>query len=202
MGHFTTPEAPEVYAFLREAADRGLKSAVLEVSSHALALKRVEGLTFRVGVFVNFYPDDHLDFHGTAEAYFRAKALLVERSDLAVLARSLPHFPRLAQRPHLSFGEGGEVYAEGLRETPEGLAFRLHTPWGSGEAFLPLLGAYNLENALAASAAALALGVGAGRCWRASPPSPGCRAGWRWSSRPPSAWSLTSPTPGRAWRPP
>ena len=160
VGHFTTPEAPEVYAFLREAADRGLKSAVLEVSSHALALKRVEGLTFRVGVFVNFYPDDHLDFHGTAEAYFRAKALLVERSDLAVLARSLPHFPRLAQRPHLSFGEGGEVYAEGLRETPEGLAFRLHTPWGSGEAFLPLLGAYNLENALAASAAALALGVG------------------------------------------
>ena len=160
VGHFTTPEAPEVYAFLREAADRGLKSAVLEVSSHALALKRVEGLTFRVGVFVNFYPDDHLDFHGTAEAYFRAKALLVERSDLAVLARSLPHFPRLAQKPHLSFGEGGEVYAEGLRETPEGLAFRLHTPWGSGEAFLPLLGAYNLENALAASAAALALGVG------------------------------------------
>ena len=160
VGHFTTPEAPEVYAFLREAADRGLKSAVLEVSSHALALKRVEALTLRVGAFVNFYPDDHLDFHGTAEAYFRAKALLVERSDLAVLARSLPHFPRLAQKPHLSFGEGGEVYAEGLRETPEGLAFRLHTPWGSGEAFLPLLGAYNLENALAASAAALALGVG------------------------------------------
>jgi len=158
IGHFTTPEAPEVYAFLREAADRGLKEAVLEVSSHALALKRVEGLTFQVGVFVNFYPDDHLDLHGTPEAYFQAKALLVERSELAVLSTGLPHLDRLRKRPHLLFGPGGEVWAEGVREEG-GLSFTLHTPWGKGEAFLPLLGAYNVENALAASAAALAAGV-------------------------------------------
>jgi UDP-N-acetylmuramoyl-L-alanyl-D-glutamate--2,6-diaminopimelate ligase len=158
IGHFTTPEAPEVYAFLREAADRGLREAVLEVSSHALALKRVEGLTFRVGVFVNFYPDDHLDFHGTPEAYFNAKALLVERSDLAVLNTSLPHLERLRRRPHLLFGPGGEVWAEGVREE-EGLRFTLHTPWGKGEVHLPLIGAHNVENALAASAAALAAGV-------------------------------------------
>jgi UDP-N-acetylmuramoyl-L-alanyl-D-glutamate--2,6-diaminopimelate ligase len=158
IGHFTTPEAPEVHAFLREAANRGLREAVLEVSSHALALKRVEGLTFRVGVFVNFYPDDHLDFHGTPEAYFNAKALLVERSDLAVLNTSLPHLERLRQRPHLLFGPGGEVWAEGVREE-EGLRFTLHTPWGKGEVHLPLIGAHNVENALAASAAALAAGV-------------------------------------------
>lgn len=159
LGHFTTPEAPEVYAFLREAAERGLKAAVLEVSSHALALKRVEGLTFQIGVFVSFYPDDHLDFHGTAEAYFRAKALLVERSELAVLNTALPHLEQLQSRPHLLFGPGGEVFAEGLREEEGGLRFTLRTPWGSGEAFLPMLGAYNLENALAASAAALAHGL-------------------------------------------
>jgi UDP-N-acetylmuramoyl-L-alanyl-D-glutamate--2,6-diaminopimelate ligase len=158
IGHFTTPEAPEVYAFLREAANRGLKEAVLEVSSHALALKRVEGLTFRVGVFVNFYPDDHLDLHGTPEAYFQAKALLVERSDLAVLNTSLPHLERLRQRPHLLFGPGGEVWAEGVREE-DGLSFTLHTPWGKGEVHLPLIGAHNVENTLAASAAALAAGV-------------------------------------------
>ncbi len=159
FGHFTTPEAHRVYAFLREAADRGLGQAVLEVSSHALALKRVEGLAFRIGVFVSFYPDDHLDLHGTPEAYFQAKALLVERSELAVLSTGLPHLDRLRQRPHLLFGPGGEVWAEGLRETERGLAFTLHTPWGRGEAFLPVLGAYNLENALAASAAALAFGL-------------------------------------------
>ncbi|MGC8966781.1 MAG: Mur ligase family protein [Thermus sp.] len=159
LGHFTTPEAHRVYAFLREAADRGLREAVLEVSSHALALKRVEGLSYGIGVFVSFYPDDHLDLHGTPEAYFRAKALLVERSELAVLSTRLPHLDLLRRRPHLLFGSGGEVWAEGVRETEKGLAFALHTPFGRGEAFLPLLGAYNLENALAASAAALASGV-------------------------------------------
>ncbi|GGM95112.1 UDP-N-acetylmuramyl-tripeptide synthetase [Thermus composti] len=157
LGHFTTPEAPEVYAFLREAVDLGLEAAVLEVSSHALALKRVEGLSYRVGVFVSFYPDDHLDLHGTPEAYFQAKALLVERSELAVLNTALPHLDQLRGRPHLLFGPGGEVWAEGVREKEEGLAFTLHTPWGKGEAFLPMLGAYNVENALAALAAALAL---------------------------------------------
>lgn len=159
FGHFTTPEAPEVFGFLREAVDQGLVGAVLEVSSHALALKRVEGLAFGVGVFVNFYPDDHLDFHGTPEAYFQAKALLVERSALSVLNTGLPHLEALRARPHLLFGPGGEVFGEGLREEAEGLRFTLHTPWGRGEAFLPLLGGYNLENALAASAAALAQGV-------------------------------------------
>ncbi|WP_460388394.1 Mur ligase family protein [Thermus thalpophilus] len=159
LGHFTTPEAPEVYAFLREAADRGLKAAVLEVSSHALALKRVEGLAYRVGLFVSFYPDDHLDLHGTAENYFRAKALLVERSEVAVLHTSLPHLEALRKRPHLLVGPGGEVWAEGVREEAEGLRFRLQSPWGQGEAFLPLLGPYNVDNALMALAAALHFGI-------------------------------------------
>ncbi len=159
LGHFTTPEAPEVYGFLREAVERGLEAAVLEVSSHALALKRVEGLSYRIGVFVSFYPDDHLDLHGTPEAYFAAKALLVERSHLALLHTRLPHLKRFLTRPHLLFGPGGEVWGEGLREGEEGLRFTLHTPWGSGEAFLPMLGRYNLDNALAASAAALAYGL-------------------------------------------
>ncbi|GAA5335900.1 MULTISPECIES: Mur ligase family protein [Thermus] len=159
VGHFTTPEAPEVYAFLREAADLGLKAAVLEVSSHALALKRVEGLFYRVGLFVSFYPDDHLDLHGTAENYFRAKALLVERSEVAVLHTALPHLEALKKRPHLLVGPGGEVRAEGVREEEEGLRFRLQSPWGKGEAFLPLLGAYNVENALMAAGGALLLGL-------------------------------------------
>ncbi|MCS6868723.1 Mur ligase family protein [Thermus sp.] len=159
VGHFTTPEAPEVYGFLREAADRGLSAAVLEVSSHALALKRVEGLGYRIGVFVSFYPDDHLDLHGTPEAYFAAKALLVARAEVAVLHTGLPHLEGLRSRPHLLVGPGGEVWAQGVREEEGGVGFRLHTPWGQGEVFLPLLGAYNVDNALAAAAAALLYGV-------------------------------------------
>ncbi|MDM7325231.1 MAG: UDP-N-acetylmuramyl-tripeptide synthetase [Thermus sp.] len=173
IGHFTTPEAPEVYGFLKEAADLGLKAAILEVSSHALALKRVEGLSYRVGVFVNFYPDDHLDLHGTAEAYFAAKALLVERSELAILNSRLPQLKRFLSRPHLLFGPGGEVWGEDLEEDEEGLRFTLHTPWGIGEAFLPLLGAYNLDNALAASTAALAYGMPLDRLLEALATFPG-----------------------------
>ena len=162
VGHFTTPEAPEVYGFLARAVELGLSHAVLEVSSHALALKRVDGLSFQVGVFINFYPDDHLDFHGSEEAYFQAKALLLERSQKRVLGRTLldsPFAPLLPERPGLLFGEGGEVFASRLEETPGGLAFTLHTPFGEGRARLSLLGAYNLENALAAVGAGLLLGI-------------------------------------------
>ena len=162
VGHFTTPEAPEVYSFLAQAQGQGLTHAVLEISSHALALKRVEGLSFQVGVFVNFYSDDHLDLHGTPQAYFQAKALLLERSKQAVINQALldsPFAPLLPAKPHLAFGKAGGLWATHLEETPQGLAFTLKTPWGSGRGRLPLLGAYNLENALAAAGAGLLLGI-------------------------------------------
>ncbi|MGQ9692480.1 MAG: Mur ligase family protein [Thermaceae bacterium] len=157
VGHFTTPEAPEVYRFLAQAVGRGLTHAVLEVSSHGLALKRVEGLSYEVGVFTNFYPDDHLDFHGSEEAYFQAKALLLQRSQEKVVSRAL--LDRLPPGAYLTFGKGGEVQAEEVLEGADGLEFTLHTPWGKGRARLPLLGVYNLDNALAALSAALLLGL-------------------------------------------
>ena len=73
----TTPEAPDMQAMLREMADRGCRAAVMEVSSHALALRRVDGTRFAAGVFTNL-TRDHLDFHGDMEAYAAAKRRLFE----------------------------------------------------------------------------------------------------------------------------
>ena len=74
---YTTPEAPDLYELLREMADAGVTHAVMEVSSHALAQRRVRGLEFAAGVFTNL-TQDHLDFHGSMEEYFRAKRLMFE----------------------------------------------------------------------------------------------------------------------------
>ena len=68
----TTPEAPDMQAMLREMADRSCRAAVMEVSSHALALRRVDGTRFAAGVFTNL-TRDHLDFHRDMEAYAIAK---------------------------------------------------------------------------------------------------------------------------------
>ena len=73
----TTPEAPEVQALLREMVDRGCGACAMEVSSHALSLRRVDGMTFAAGVFTNL-TRDHLDFHADMEAYFQAKRRLFE----------------------------------------------------------------------------------------------------------------------------
>ena len=73
----TTPEAPDVQQLLNEMLEQGSRSAVMEVSSHALSLKRVDGMKFAAGVFTNL-TRDHLDFHADMEAYFAAKRRLFE----------------------------------------------------------------------------------------------------------------------------
>src|SRR2546422_3308908 len=73
----TTPEAPDVQGLLREMVDRGCGACAMEVSSHALSLRRVDGMKFAAGVFTNL-TRDHLDFHATMETYFQAKRRLFE----------------------------------------------------------------------------------------------------------------------------
>jgi UDP-N-acetylmuramoyl-L-alanyl-D-glutamate--2,6-diaminopimelate ligase len=81
---FTTPEAPEVQALLATMIERGGTDVAMEVSSHALALGRVDGIEFAVGAFTNL-SEDHLDFHADMTDYFRAKAALFERTENAVI---------------------------------------------------------------------------------------------------------------------
>ncbi len=157
-GHFTTPEAPQVQELLRKFVDAGCDTAVLEVSSHALALERVRGIEYNVGVWTNLEAE-HLDFHGTMDAYFREKRKLLERSSFGILNIEDSHYPQL-EMPHWSYGDGGDWHAHDVRETARGLEFGVVSPIGAFAAFVPMIGGFNATNALAAMATAARLGLG------------------------------------------
>ena len=172
-GHFTTPEAPELQAVLAEMVRRGETHAVVETSSHALAQHRVADVDYDLAVWTHLSPE-HLDFHGDMESYFEAKASLVRRAPFAVLNAACPFARRLTERPHLAYGEGGDIWAEELVEEPGGLKFLVRTKSGEAyPAYLPMIGAYNVENALAALGAASALGLPLGEATRALASFPG-----------------------------
>jgi UDP-N-acetylmuramoyl-L-alanyl-D-glutamate--2,6-diaminopimelate ligase len=156
-GHFTTPEAPQVYELLHRFADAGCTHAVLEVSSHALALERVTGIAYDIGVWVSFFPDDHIDFHGSEEAYFAAKRLLLERSRFGVLNASERYYPQF-DLPHWSFGGDGDWRTLEVTEDAFGLQLEVASPVGQFTARVPMIGAFNALNVLAA----LAVGARAG----------------------------------------
>ena len=162
----TTPEAPDLAPLLAELVAAGGTLAVMEVSSHAIVLDRIAGLPFDVAVWTNL-TRDHLDFHGTIEAYFDAKRRLVEHlrydppgrrvigADDAMMARLLAE-PRAGDLG-FGLGDGCSVTARDARLSIEGTAFTLVTPAGEAAVELPLVGAHNLRNALAAAGAAVAL---------------------------------------------
>ncbi|MEJ2758303.1 MAG: Mur ligase family protein, partial [Anaerolineales bacterium] len=136
--HVTTPEAFEVQHYLRRMADAGLEFAVLETTSHGLAARRVQGKDFDIGVITNI-THEHLDYHGSWEAYMQAKARLVEGLSalkhkqhtippLAVLNRDDRSYPHLVARVHASqitYGQHPEadVRADQIENTPEYLRF-------------------------------------------------------------------------------
>jgi UDP-N-acetylmuramoyl-L-alanyl-D-glutamate--2,6-diaminopimelate ligase len=163
----TTPEATDLAPLLRELADTGGSVAVMEVSSHALALDRVAGLEFDVAVWTNL-TRDHLDFHPGLEAYYATKASLAEllRRDppgRRVIGLDDPFMARLAGTPRasdLTFGFGPACTVTALQTAPdfEGTTFRLRTPAWEAHVRLPLVGRHNVRNGLAAAAAAVALG--------------------------------------------
>jgi UDP-N-acetylmuramoyl-L-alanyl-D-glutamate--2,6-diaminopimelate ligase len=159
----TTPDAPALHQFLRAALDRGANDVILEVSSHALELGRIGGLLFETAAITNITPD-HIDFHGSFEAYTRVKASLLQHlapGGLAVLNHDDPVVYGLPGRddvPHIDFGlsPGAEIRAR-IRE----LGVH-HSRWEwfrqgdqMGEIRLPLPAAHNVMNALAALAMAM-----------------------------------------------
>src|SRR5579864_8555956 len=161
-GH-TTPESSDLYRTLREMRDAGARAAAMEVSSHALAMQRVAGVAFDVAVFTNL-TRDHLDYHQDMESYFAAKrglfAQLKPGARAAVNAGDSYGRRLAAELPEaLTFGEGGAVRASAVRLSEGGIAARLETPRGPLEIDSPLLGRYNLDNLLAAAAAAEVLGL-------------------------------------------
>jgi UDP-N-acetylmuramoyl-L-alanyl-D-glutamate--2,6-diaminopimelate ligase len=163
----TTPGPLTLRRLLAEARDAGASACAMEVSSHALAQGRVEGLSFRAGVLTNFQ-SDHLDYHGTREAYLEAKALLfsgLSRSAAAVLNGDDPVAPEIARRCRgrvLHYGQHArcDVRASRVLLAADGTSFRLSIA-GEGEVDVrtPLVGAHNVANFAAAVTAAHALGV-------------------------------------------
>ncbi len=165
----TTPEAAELHGLLRRLVNAGKQAAVLEVSSHGLALKRVEGIPFRAAVFTNL-TRDHLDFHGTWEAYFAAKARLFEclpAEAIAVLNADDAHAAELARRTQahiVTYGCGpeAEVRLQRAATGPPGTHLCLDTPAGPIEVQTHLIGRFNYYNAMAVVATGLALNLEAG----------------------------------------
>lgn len=151
--HFTTPEAPEVQRLLREMVTAGCEAAVLEISSHALALERVRGVQFEVGVFTNLTPE-HLDFHGDMQNYFDTKKSLLERSEFGIVNADNEWTAKLSEK-YDSFGLSEHVdwRATEVQQTPQGLTFRIEFGNEGRTVFLPMIGDFNVSNALAAVAA-------------------------------------------------
>jgi UDP-N-acetylmuramoyl-L-alanyl-D-glutamate--2,6-diaminopimelate ligase len=167
----TTPEAPDLMRMLRDWRSRGATAVAMEVSSHALSLERTYGLAFDVGVFTNL-TQDHLDFHGTLEAYRDAKARLFRAETRGDRTKRFSGainvddpagvwIKERADCPVLGFGAGpgADLRAEDIRLRPDGTSFRVRERDEATELSLRLRGAFNAMNALAAFAAGRALGI-------------------------------------------
>ena len=167
----TTPEAPVLHDLLAQMVSAGCRSAVMEVSSHALEQKRVAGVDFDVAVFTNL-TRDHLDYHGTMETYFEAKAQLFidlgKNGGRTVgivnvddeWGRKLAGLPGL-KTDILTLGTGpdADLRAVDVQVTSSGSSFRALTPWGQTAVTTRLLGRFNVSNALAALGACGSLDV-------------------------------------------
>jgi UDP-N-acetylmuramoyl-L-alanyl-D-glutamate--2,6-diaminopimelate ligase len=161
-GHFTSAEAPEVQALLARFRDAGLDHVVLESSSHGLALHRLDAVAYDLAVWTNLSPE-HLDFHGDMDGYLAAKRLLIERAGAAVLNRDDPHYPAFATAATeaIPYGLDPEAAwrASAIEARPGALRFTLEVGGERLPADLPMVGGYNVHNALAALAAADRLGL-------------------------------------------
>ncbi len=167
--HVTTPDPLTVQGFLAEMVANGLTYAVLEATSHGLDQHRVDGSCFDVAVITNI-THEHLDYHGSYEAYRKAKARLVEllaetppkpqgNPRTTVLNRDqedlFPFLQDKAPGPVVSFGlhPQAHVRAIGVESGPQGLRFTIQGPGFQFPVVSPLVGDYNVSNILAAVAA-------------------------------------------------
>ncbi len=161
----TTPEAPDLHRLFKDMRDQGVEACSMEVSSHALSQHRVDGTHFTVAGFTNL-SQDHLDFHGSMEEYYRAKALLFtpEFASRGVIVLADDWARRLAresQIPAATVAAGVEDSADYTIGDVDGLAFTLSGPHGSIRAQSPLPGDFNISNTALALAMLLESGVSA-----------------------------------------
>ena len=152
----TTPDAPELQARLAALRDEGVGAVAMEVSSHGLAMQRVDGTWFAATAFTNL-SQDHLDVHGTMEAYFAAKARLFDPAftDLAVIGIDDAYGRLLLDAAIVRKVGWSMAEASDLQLRPDGSTFR----WRGVEVHVSLPGRFNVANALCAGAVAAELGM-------------------------------------------
>lgn len=159
----TTPESFEVQHLFRQMADAGCTHVVMEVSSHALALDRVYGVRYQVGIFTNL-TQDHLDFHKTMEAYCDAKAILFRNCGTGVVNADDPWTPRLLRNASckvLTYAEHApaDLRAEGIVLGADHIAFDAVTETERVPIRVNIPGGFMVYNTLDVLGAALALGI-------------------------------------------
>jgi len=169
----TTPESLDLMRIMRKMADAGVGDVLLEVSSHALDQGRTRACPFRVAVFTNL-SRDHLDYHGSTDAYFEAKSALFTslkkhhsgRRPMAVINMDDPWGPPLKEMTSAEvitygFGKGCDVQAVDVRASDTGTSVVFKTPKGEAVVRSALIGDFNVQNMMAAAATAMAIGLGA-----------------------------------------
>lgn len=159
----TTPESFEVQHLFRQMADAGCTHVVMETSSHALALDRVYGVRYQVGIFTNL-TQDHLDFHKTMEAYCDAKAILFRNCGTGVVNADDPWTPRLLRNASckvLTYAEHApaDLRAEGIALGADHIAFDAVTETERVPVRVNIPGGFMVYNTLDVLGAALALGI-------------------------------------------
>lgn len=159
----TTPEAIELHSIFKKMADEGCKYAVMEVSSHALALHRCEGLSFEVGVFTNL-TEDHLNYHKDMDDYAAAKSKLFTMSKYSLLNEDDPYYKvmkKAAAGKTVTYGikKHADMKAENIVYSQRGISFT----WTYGSSEVPMKmgipGEFSVYNALAGIGAAALLGL-------------------------------------------
>ena len=159
----TTPDSVDLFRIFRELVDLGGTHAVMETSSHALELGRVHGLRYHTAVFTNL-TQDHLDFHGTMEAYFQSKCKLFESPAFAVINYDDAYGRRIETRSETYwYGiEAGAAYrAQNISSSFDGLRFEIQGPGCVYPVVSPMIGQINVYNILAAFCSGLSLGLDA-----------------------------------------
>ena len=159
----TTPESLDLQRLFRKMVDESVDTALMEVSSHALALKRTVGCEFNVGIFTNL-TQDHLDFHKTMENYAEAKAELFKCCEVGVINRDSPYYQMMedgATCKIVSYGidHAADYRADQIHIDATGVTYKLLCEEGTFEVCVPIPGKFTVYNTLAVIAAARALDI-------------------------------------------
>ncbi len=160
----TTPGPVELQRVLRDLVDRGAKTVAMEVSSHSLDQRRIDGLSFDAAIFTNL-TRDHLDYHHTMDAYLAAKSSLIGylkpggAAAINVDDRAWDALPDTRRKIRFGVAAGADVRATGVTFSASGSEWMVHHAGESFPVRLPLIGDVNVHNALGAIAVGITLGL-------------------------------------------